>query len=270
MVLSIPRRGAGTGRIPRRWWAPAGIATVLVIWAVVTAGGVVTTSVLPTPWYVLTGLVQAASSSQHFQLELDTAATLRRLVEGTAIATVAGVPIGVLLGASPRLRAIAQPVVLGGLTLPALAMAPLYMVFFGLGESLVLAVIIAEAIVPIVVTVATGYRAIPVHLIWASKALGARRAFYWRSVALPALTAPIVSGLRTGMGYAWRALLAVEGISALGHGLGYRAFQAAQFFDSRTVFVQVVAVAVIGILLESVLLNWVERRTVARWGAVSQ
>lgn len=270
-VDTLPRGARRTDRGRRPPWASLlAVPVVVVLWSIVSAAGLVSGSVLPTPWDVCAALVRTASPADHFQLELDALETLRRLVEGTVIATVVGVPLGVLLGARPRARAVAQPVVLSGLTLPALAMAPLYMVFFGIGEGVSLAVVAVEAVIPIVVTVATGYRGIPVHLIWAAKALGARRGFYWRSVALPALTVPIVSGLRIGMGYAWRALLAVEGITALKHGLGYRTFQAAQYFDSRTVFVQVVVVALIGILLETVVLNRIERRTVVRWGVAER
>lgn len=266
---TLPLGAAGARRRPP-WASLLAFLVVAVLWAVMSAGGLVSSSVLPAPWDVFAGLAQNASPAGHFQLELDAVATLRRLIEGTLIAAVVGVPVGVLLGAKRRMRAVAQPIVLSGLTLPALAMVPLYMVFFGLGEGVNLAVVIVEAIIPIMVAVATGYRAIPIHLIWASKALGARRGFYWRSVALPALTVPIVSGLRVGMGYAWRSLLAVEGITALKNGLGYRTFQAAQYFDSRTVFIQVVVVAVIGILLETVVLSRIERRTVVRWGVASR
>lgn len=269
-VDTLPRGAGRTVRRRPRWEPLLAFLVVLVIWVVVSAAGLVSGSVLPAPWDVFAGLTQTASPARHFQLELDAVETLRRLVEGTLIAALVGVPIGVLLGAKRRMRAVAQPIVLSGLTLPALAMVPLYMVFFGLGEGVSLAVVIVEAIIPIMVAVATGYRAIPVQLIWAAKALGARRGFYWRSVALPALIVPIVSGLRIGMGYAWRSLLAVEGITALKHGLGYRTFQAAQFFDSRTVFVQVIVVAFVGILLESVVLNRIERRTVVRWGVASR
>lgn len=242
------------------------IPVVIALWALVSSTSVVSSAVLPTPVDVATGVVHAASSSAHFQLEEDALATLRRLLIGTGIAAVIGIPVGVALGARRWLRAVAQPVLLVGLTLPALALAPLYMVFFGLGETVTLAVVVVEAIVPMIITVATGYRSIPTQLLWVARALGARRTVYWRSVALPALTAPIVTGLRTGMGYAWRSLLAVEGITALKYGLGYRAFQAGQYFDSRGVFVDVITVAIIGIILESVILGRIEKATIVRWG----
>lgn len=261
--LRLGRRSGGRG------WPIASLVAlpaVIALWEVITAVGIVSSTVLPTPADVASGIAHSVTPGAHYQLFQDAGATLERLLIGTAVAAVAGIPIGVALGARKSLRALAQPLLVTGLTLPALALAPLYMAFFGLGQAVTLAVVIVEAIIPIIVTVSTGYRTIPAHVLWVSKSLGARRSLRWRSVILPALTAPIVSGLRTGMGYAWRSLLAVEGITALKHGLGYRIFQAGQFFDTRGVFVDVVTVAVIGVVLETLILGKVEKRTLVRWG----
>lgn len=244
----------------------AAIPVVIAVWEVVSATSVVPATVLPGPAAIAAQFVHLASSGAHYGLEQDAAATLERLLIGTLIATVVGIPAGVALGAHRRLRAIAQPAVLLGLTLPALALTPLYMVFFGIGQLVTLAVVTIEALVPIAVTVATGYRSIPVNLLWVSKALGARRLMYWRAVALPALAAPIVTGLRIGMGYAWRSLVAVEGITALKFGIGYRTFQAGQYFDTSTIYAEIIVVAILGIVLETIILGRFERMTVVRWG----
>jgi NitT/TauT family transport system permease protein len=88
-------------------------------------------------------------------------------------------------------------------------------------------------------------------------------------ILMPAAAAPILAGLKIGWAFAWRTLIAAElvfGVSSRSGGLGWYIFQAREELETARVFAGLLAVILIGLLVESVIFRAIEERTVRRWG----
>jgi ABC-type nitrate/sulfonate/bicarbonate transport system permease component len=249
----------------------ASVLTLAAAWEAAADLGLAPPAVLPPPHALLAHAARLAGpgGKPPYALERDAAATLLRLGVGFVAAAAVAVPLGVGMAFQPWLRRLARPVLSVFLPVPALAFVPVLMLLTGIGGLTDYAVVFLTAVVPVAATVHDGVRSLPRAFYWTASSLGAGagRAFF--AVTLPGAVLPIVSGFRVGIGYAWRSLVATEGITALTHGLGYTIFQANNFFDTPTVYVYMGVIALLGLAIEGLLLAPLERATAGRWGLVS-
>ncbi len=152
--------------------------------------------------------------------------------------------------------------------LPAIAILPLAILWFGL-SSTALVFVIANAVTwPIAINVSTGFRTVSPTLMMVGRNLGLRGWKMVRDVLMPAALPHIISGLKTGWAFGWRTIIAAElvfGVAGGTGGLGFFINDARYFLNIPEVFAGLVTIALIGIALDTVF-NWVERRTVIRWG----
>ncbi|MCS6779252.1 MAG: ABC transporter permease subunit, partial [Geminicoccaceae bacterium] len=112
-----------------------------------------------------------------------------------------------------------------------------------------------------------GVSTIPIELRRAAASLGAGRLAIVREVLLPGALPNIVTGIRTGLGFAWRGLIAAEMI-ATSTGLGYMLFLARDFYRTEVIVLGMILVGSIWLALDRLLLAPLERRTIERWGLV--
>ena len=155
--------------------------------------------------------------------------------------------------------------------LPAIAILPLAILWFGLNQTALVFVIANAVTWPIAINVSMGFRTVPATIMMVGRNLGLRGVRMVRDVLAPAALPHTITGLKTGWAFGWRTIIAAElvfGVAGGGGGLGFFINDARFFLRIPEVFAGLVTIALIGIALESVF-NIIERRTVIKWGMKS-
>ncbi|QPL04725.1 MULTISPECIES: ABC transporter permease [Actinomyces] len=196
----------------------------------------------------------------------DLGASLTRVLTGFSLGTLLAIPAGFLMGWYWFARGMIEPWVQFFRTVPPLAIIPLAIVLMGIGEQPKIFVIFLAAFLSCVVSTYQGVISVDNTLINAARVLGAGDGRIFLKVVVPASTPFILVGMRVGLGAAWATVVAAELIAAQ-QGLGYRMQQAQVYYDLPTIFVSLVAIGVLGLVMDRTLLliehkltGWQERR----------
>ncbi len=195
-----------------------------------------------------------------------TRGTIVRLILGFTLAGVLGVGIGIAMGRYRWAEDFFLPLVSIGNPIPGLAYAPLFILWFGLGNlPAVLLVALASAF-PAAVNTWTGVKAVKEIWIRAAEGMGAREDQLFRKVILPGALPYILTGLRLALARAWRVLVAAEMLTSVPQGLGWLIFGAREFLNTDVMLAGIAVIGIIGVLLERFVFERLERFTVVRWG----
>lgn len=199
-------------------------------------------------------------------LALDTGTSLLRVLSGFLLGSLIAVPIGFLMGWYQIGRAIIEPYVQFFRTIPPLALLPLVMVTMGIGETPKIFVIFLAAFLSCVISTYQGVVGVDKTLINAARVLGANSFVIFTRVVIPASSPFILVGMRIGLGAGWATVVASELLGAA-NGLGARMQAAMQFYDMPTILVNVIAIGILGLVMDRLLLaveahltRWQERR----------
>ncbi len=196
----------------------------------------------------------------------------------TSLRTLAvGYGLGLALAALFTTFAVASGVgtrILSTLTamfnpLPAIALLPLALIWFGLGTPSLVFVIIHSVLWAVALNTLSGFRSVPETLRMSGRNIGLKGARYVGLILIPAAFPSILSGLKIGWAFAWRTLVAAElvfGVSSRSGGIGWYIFEARNDLDTATVFSGLLTVILIGLFVESVIFRALEARTVNLWG----
>ena len=152
---------------------------------------------------------------------------------------------------------------------PAIALLPLALIWFGLGIPSLVFVIVHSVLWAVALNTLTGFRSVPDTLRMSGRNYGLRGVRYVALVLIPAAFPSILAGLKIGWAFAWRTLIAAElvfGVSSRSGGLGWYIFEARSELETDRVFAGLLAVILIGLIVEAVIFRFIERRTVQRWG----
>ena len=195
--------------------------------------------------------------------------TLLRLVAGFALAALVGVVVGILMGRSRLAEDVLLPLVSMGAPIPGIAYAPLFLLWFGLGNvSAVLLVGFVSAF-PVIFNTWTGVKAVKEIWVRAALAMGADDRRLFAKVILPGALPYILTGLRLGLAQAWRILVGVEMLAAVPWGLGWMIFGAREFLNTDVMLAGVAVIGVVGLALEKLVFQRLEHYTVVRWGMMT-
>jgi NitT/TauT family transport system permease protein len=195
--------------------------------------------------------------------------TVVRLLAGFAIAAVAGVAIGIAMGRSKRAEDIFLPLVSIFAPIPGLAYAPLFLLWFGLGNVSAVLLVGFVSMFAVIFNTWTGVKAVKQIWVRSAQAMGADNKRLFRHVILPGALPYILTGLRLGLAQAWRILVAVEMLAAVPLGLGWMIFGAREFLNTDVMLAGVFVIGLIGLALEKLVFQRIERYTVVRWGMMS-
>jgi NitT/TauT family transport system permease protein len=195
--------------------------------------------------------------------------TLLRLLAGFAIAACIGVTIGIAMGRSRRAEDILLPLVSIGAPIPGLAYAPLFLLWFGLGNTTAVLLVGFVSAFPIIFNTWTGVKAVKEIWVRSAQAMGANDRRLFRHVILPGALPYILTGLRLGLAQAWRILVGVEMLAAVPWGLGWLIFGAREFLNTDVMLAGIAVIAIIGLLLEKLVFQRLENFTVVRWGMMA-
>ena len=153
--------------------------------------------------------------------------------------------------------------------LPAIALLPLALIWFGLGTPSLVFVIIHSVLWAVALNTLSGFRSVPETLRMSGRNIGLKGARYVGLILIPAAFPSILAGLKIGWAFAWRTLVAAElvfGVSSRSGGIGWYIFEARNDLDTATVFSGLLTVILIGLFVESVIFRALEARTVNLWG----
>jgi NitT/TauT family transport system permease protein len=198
------------------------------------------------------------------------AETLLRLAAGFAFAAVIGVAIGIAMGRSKRAEDYLLPLVSIAAPIPGIAYAPLFMLWFGLGNFSAVLLVGFVSTFPIIFNTWTGVKAVKEIWVRSALAMGADQRRLFRHVILPGSLPYILTGLRLGLAQAWRILVVVELLAAVPWGLGWLIFGAREFLNTDVMLAGVAVIGMIGLVLEKLVFERLERGTVVRWGMLQQ
>lgn len=245
-------------------WFCAPFAVLLVLWAVLVPYFDVNTRLFPR----LTAVVQAGIEGiQDGTLVQHIGASLLRVAVGTVLALLLGIPLGVAMGVSPAVSSFLTPLLRFFSVLAGIAWIPIATLWFGYGFGAITFVIFNAVFFIVTYNTLLGVSTIPMHVRNAAASLGAGRWAMLTEVLLPGALPNIVTGIRTGLRFAWRGLIAAEMI-ATNVGLGYMLFVARDYYKTEVIVLGMVVIGVLWLLLDRLLLAPIERTTIERWGMV--
>lgn len=153
--------------------------------------------------------------------------------------------------------------------LPAIALLPLALLWFGLGTPSVVFVIVHSVLWAVALNTHTGFLSVPDVQRMAGMNFGLSGLRYVVLILIPAAFPSILAGLKIGWAFAWRTLIAAElvfGVSSGQGGLGWFIFENRNYLETANVFAGLTAVIIIGLFVESVIFRAIEASTVQRWG----
>lgn len=193
-----------------------------------------------------------------------------RLILGYALGVLFGVSLGVLMGLSKLLSGFFSPILSLLISVPTLAWVPVLLVTLGPGEETVITAIFLGGFFPVIYNTMNGIRSIKKDYVWAARIMGADRATVFFEVLLPGSLVSIITGLRLAIGYSWRALVGAEMLAAVSFGIGQMIYAAKAFYDAEAMFAGLVIIALGGLLLDRLIMDPIERKTVEKWGMVKE
>lgn len=248
-------------------WPPAvAVGLLLLLWEFAYRAELKPTYALPSPMDV--GLVLRDQIADG-RLPEAMLTSLQRGGLGFLVALAVGTPLGILIARVRPVRRGLGPLVSGMQSLPSVAWVPAAIIFFGIGETAIYAVVLLGAVPSIANGMVSGIDQVPPLLTRVGRVLGARGLASARHVLLPAALPGYVGGLRQGWAFSWRSLMAAELIvnaPQLGEGLGQLLDQGRLLSDLSLVFAGILGILVVGILVELCVFAPVERRVLRRRG----
>jgi NitT/TauT family transport system permease protein/taurine transport system permease protein len=194
-------------------------------------------------------------------------ASLVRVAVGTLLAIVVSIPLGVAMGLSPAVSSFLTPLFRFFSVLAGIAWIPIATLWFGYGFGAITFVIFNAVFFVVTYNTLLGVASIPLPLRHAAASLGASGWTMLTQVLLPGALPNIVTGVRTGLGFAWRGLIAAEMI-ATNVGLGYMLFLARDFYRTEVIVFGMIVIGILWLLIDRLLLAPLERATIERWGLV--
>ncbi|NEW32270.1 ABC transporter permease [Nocardia cyriacigeorgica] len=251
------RRSLGPGRaIP--FGAALGPALLVGAWVIGSASGALDPETLPAPWTVAQ---TAADLIADGSLQSNLLTSLQR----AGISLVLGVVIGVVLALIAGLSRLGEALVDGPIqikrSIPTLALIPLFIVWFGIGEQMKLIVITTSVLIPVYINTHAHLRSVDARYVELAETVGLSRTAFIRRIALPGSLPGFFTGLRLAVTISWLALVVVEQVNATS-GIGYLMTQARTYGQIDVIEVGLVIYGLLG-LLGDLAVRTVERKALS-------
>jgi NitT/TauT family transport system permease protein len=250
-------------------WREAGVglivpALVIAVWQVVAVMGWANPQMLPSPLAVLERWIAYLLPIQPYdaaqgswlawavsgELIVDSLGSLYRVVVGFAIGAALALPLGLLMGARPRVYAWFNPLMQLLRPIPPIAYIPLSILWFGLGNAPAIFLIVLGAFFPVLMNTIAGVRQVDGIYLRAARNLGATGGTMFVRVILPAAVPYILSGVRIGIGTAFIVVIVSEMI-AVNNGLGFRILEAREYFWSDKIMAGMITIGLIGLAIDT-------------------
>jgi NitT/TauT family transport system permease protein len=190
------------------------------------------------------------------------------IVAGVVVAAVVAAVLGFLMARYRAVERFFLPLVSALMPIPSLAWAPVFILWFGLGNTAAVLIVFYAATFPMLLNAWTGARAVNPLWLRAAGSMGAEgRALFWK-VIVPGASPFIITGLRLAFQRAWIAVVGAEMLAASAFGLGWVIFDAKEFLNADVMLASLAVIGAIGYAFERLVFGSLERATVMRWGMV--
>jgi len=235
-----------------------GFIGILLIWLFVvkfTRVGLL----IPTPVEVLDRLIRSLSVPIGIKYTLTghLLFSLQRVLIGFGLSVISGLIVGIAMGRFKLIEAWVRPLFELVRPIPGIAWIPLSIVWFGIGETAKIFIIFMGGFVNIVVNTYSGARLVDENIMGVASMLGANKLQVFFRVVIPSCVPYIFSGMQVGLSTCWMAVLAAEMVSAK-EGIGWTITAGQEAGDMTQIFVGIIAIAVVGLVLASVM-RWAEK-----------
>ena len=177
-------------------------------------------------------------------------------------------PLGVLMARFRRVEEFFLPLASALMPIPSLAWVPVFILWFGLGNTVAILIVFYAATFPMLLNTWSGVRAVNPLWLRAAGAMGAdETALFWK-VMIPGASPFIITGMRQAFLRAWIAVVGAEMLAASDWGLGWVIFDAKEFLNADLMLAALAVIGGIGFVFERLVFGSLERATVQRWGMV--
>jgi sulfonate transport system permease protein len=266
-VANIPALNQRTVRVEKRkplimrfkWKSVLFPVLVLVVWQLSSVFGWLNPILLPTPYMIVESFFTLIKSGE---LATDLKISLLRAVLGLLLGGGLGLIIGIVVGLSKGVEDFLDPTIQTLRTIPHLAVIPLFILWFGLGELSKVLMIASGAFFPLYINTFMGIRGVDSKLFDVARILEFNRWKQLTRLVIPAAMPNILLGLRLSIGVSWLGLVVAE-LMGSSSGVGYMIQNATQFSQTSIVFVGISIFALVGKLSDSIVRS-LERRLL-RW-----
>jgi len=228
------------------WLVPLGL---IIVWQILAQLGLITTRVLPAPTEIAAAairLLQSGELVQHIRI------SLWRALVGFVIGGSIGLSLGLLNGVYPLAERLLDSSIQMVRNIPHLAMIPLVILWFGIGDEARIFLVILGVFFPIYINTFHGIRSLDPGLIEMGKVYGLRsKELFWQ-IILPGALPNVLVGLRYALGLMWLTLIVAETIAA-NSGIGYMAMNAREFMQTDVVVLSILLYALLGKLADTIV-----------------
>ena len=253
------RGGAFAPRALSPWLSALTFVALVTLWELGSRTGVISSIVLPAPSEAAAAFADLIETGT---LWLHLGASLQRLAIGWSAGTLAGVALGLLIGLVPLARAIFGPLVSALFPVPKIALLPLFVIWFGIGEGSKVATIFFGVFFPTVIATYGGVDGVDRTLVRMGQSFGLTRTSLIAKIVLPGALPAILSGMRISVAIAIILLVAAEMIGAE-YGIGAYILLAGALFATDQLIAGVAMLSALGLMagwmlgrLERALLRW--------------
>jgi NitT/TauT family transport system permease protein len=215
---------------------------------------------LPTVGRTLVGMLLDGSMLEH------AAHTIYRVAIGFTLAVIVGLPLGILMGRIPGVERFVLPLASALMPIPSLAWVPVFILWFGVGDTVTILIVLYAAVFPMLLNAWSGVRAVNPLWVRSALAMGAtENALFWK-VIIPGAAPFVITGVRQAFLRSWIAVVGAEMLAASDWGLGWVIFDAKEFLNADVMLAALVVIGAIGFAFERLVFGSLERATVLRWG----
>ncbi len=241
------------------------LLAVAAVYEAVARSGWLPTVLLPTLPTIAEALRAALADGT---MAIHALSTLERVLAGCGLAIAVGVPLGILMARFRPVEHFVMPLVSALMPIPSLAWAPVFILWFGLGDLVAVLVVLYAAVFPMLLNTWSGVRAVNPLWLRAAGAMGAdERALFWK-VIIPAAFPFIITGMRQAFLRSWIAVVGAEMLAASNFGLGAVIYDAQANLNPDVIMASLAVIGAIGFAFERLVFGSLERATVLRWGMV--
>lgn len=247
-----------------RWLAVFSPVALLLVWELLSRGGILDPRYIPPPSQVLATLAQLTRNGE---LPYHVGISVRRIFLGFVLGSAPAVALGLAMGLNRAVRALLMPVVAAIYPIPKIAVYPLIIFYLGLGEASKVSIVALSIFFLVLLNTMAGVIGLDRVYFNIARAYGAGGRGLFATVAWPGALPAIFTGLKLGMGF---ALIVIVGAELLGSdaGIGFLIWRAYQIFAVDVMFAGLLVTAVLG-WLATIALDWLERRALP-WRPWSQ
>ncbi|MBP2627959.1 MAG: ssuC 6 [Firmicutes bacterium] len=240
------------GKKTTRVWHAAGILIVLVLWHVTSIW--VNLPIVQSPWLVIVNLCNIFAS----EIAIHSFYSLWRILAGVLLAVVVGIPIGYCMGYFEKCDTILSPIVYLTYPIPKIALLPVIMLLFGLGELSKILMIFLIIVFQVIIAVRDGVKSIPKETYYPLYSLGAGVIDIFREILIPASLPNFLTSLRVAMATAISVLFFTETFGTQ-YGMGYFIMDAWMRVNYLEMYSGIMVLSSIGLILFGTI-DYLERK----------